>query len=301
MLRTQSLKIVLATLFVVLCWAYSPAGIHIALQGYDPGHLALARFIVASVFMASVAVWRGISLPRLKDLPLLMLLGLFAVFLHHVALNFGQRGISAGASSVLAQSTPLFSLLIACFVLRQKVSAWHWGCLVLGMLGAAMVVADDHGVGALDAHGLLVLLAALSRSIYFTLQKLHGHRYDGLTMVCYTLWAGTALLLVYLPGLGAAVTAAPPQANLAVLLLGVFPSALAYLGWAYVLSHSDVSRASMALYLIPPCALLIAAVLLGEQPSLLVVLGALVVLSSVLALNLTPGLSSPRPARQISP
>ena len=301
MLRTQSLKIVLATLFVVLCWAYSPAGIHIALQGYDPGHLALARFIVASVFMASVAVWRGISLPRLKDLPLLMLLGLFAVFLHHVALNFGQRGISAGASSVLAQSTPLFSLLIACFVLRQKVSAWHWGCLVLGMLGAAMVVADDHGVGALDAHGLLVLLAALSWSIYFTLQKLHGHRYDGLTIVCYTLWAGTALLLVYLPGLGAAVTAAPPQANLAVLLLGVFPSALAYLGWAYVLSHSDVSRASMALYLIPPCALLIAAVLLGEQPSLLVVLGALVVLSSVLALNLTPGLSSPRPARQISP
>ncbi|MNR21832.1 EamA-like transporter family protein [compost metagenome] len=120
-------------------------------------------------------------------------------------------------------------------------------------------------------------------------------------MVCYTVWTGTALLLVYLPGLGAAVTAASPQANLAVLILGVFPSALAYLGWAYVLSHSDVSRASMALYLIPPCAILIAAVLLGEQPSLLVVLGALVVLSSVLALNLTPGLSCPKPARQISP
>ncbi|MNT41407.1 aromatic amino acid exporter [compost metagenome] len=169
------------------------------------------------------------------------------------------------------------------------------------MLGAAIVAVADRGLGTLDAHGLLVLLAALSWSIYFTLQKLHGHRYDGLTMVCYTVWTGTALLLVYLPGLGAAVTAASPQANLAVLILGVFPSALAYLGWAYVLSHSDVSRASMALYLIPPCAILIAAVLLGEQPSLLVVLGALVVLSSVLALNLTPGLSCPKPARQISP
>lgn len=299
--RAHPLKIVLATLFVVLCWAYSPAGIHIALQGYEPGHLALARFIVASLFMAFVAVWRGISLPRLKDLPLLILLGLFAVFGHHVALNFGQRGVSAGASSVLAQSTPLFTLLIGFFVLRQRVSAWHWGCLVLGMLGAAIVAVADRGLGTLDAHGLLVLLAALSWSIYFTLQKLHGHRYDGLTMVCYTVWTGTALLLVYLPGLGAAVTAASPQANLAVLILGVFPSALAYLGWAYVLSHSDVSRASMALYLIPPCAILIAAVLLGEQPSLLVVLGALVVLSSVLALNLTPGLSCPKPARQISP
>ncbi|CAK9887318.1 MULTISPECIES: DMT family transporter [Pseudomonas] len=293
--RTHPLKIVLATLFVVMCWAYSPAGIHIALQGYDPGHLALARFIVASVFMAIVALWRGISLPQLKDLPLLMLLGLFAVFLHHVAINFGQRGISAGASSVLAQSTPLFSLLIACFVLRQKVSAWHWGCLVLGMLGAAMVVAGDHGVGALDAHGLLVLLAALSWSIYFTLQKLHGHRYDGLTMVSYTIWAGTALLLVYLPGLAAAVSAAPLQANLAVLMLGVFPSALAYLGWAYVLSHTEVSRATMALYLIPPCAMLIAALLLGEQPSLLVIAGAVVVLISVLALNAPSRLRIQRP------
>ena len=284
--RTQSLKIVLATLFVVLCWAYSPTGIHIALQGYEPGHLALARFIVASVFMAFVALWRGISLPRLKDLPLLMLLGFFAVFAHHVAINFGQRGISAGASSVLAQSTPLFSLLIGCFVLRQKASAWHWGCLVLGMLGAAMVVAGDHGPGALNAHGLLVLLAALSWSIYFTLQKLHGHRYDGLTMVCYTIWAGTALLLVYLPGLAGAVKAAPLQADLAVLMLGVFPSALAYLGWAFVLSHTQVSRATMALYLIPPCAMLIAASLLGEQPSLMVIVAAVVVLISVLALNI---------------
>ncbi|QBF28678.1 DMT family transporter [Pseudomonas tructae] len=283
--HAQPLKIVLATLFVVVCWAYSPTGIHIALHGYEPGHLALARFIVASLFMAIVAVWRGISLPRLKDLPLLLLLGFFAVFAHHVAINFGQRGISAGASSVLAQSTPLFSVLIACFILRQKVSARHWGCLVLGMLGAAMVVAADNAIAGLNAHGLLVLLAALSWSIYFTLQKLHGHRYDGLTMVCYTLWAGTALLLVYLPGLAGAVSAASLQANLAVLMLGIFPSALAYLGWAYVLSHTEVSRATMALYLIPPCAMLIAAFLLGEQPALPVIAGAVVVLISVLALN----------------
>ncbi|MEX5669850.1 EamA family transporter, partial [Pseudomonas neuropathica] len=80
---------------------------------YDPGHLALLRFLLASAFMGVVALIRGIRLPSLGDLPLLAALGFFAVSLHHVALNFGQQGVSAGASSVLAQSTPLFSTLLA--------------------------------------------------------------------------------------------------------------------------------------------------------------------------------------------
>jgi drug/metabolite transporter (DMT)-like permease len=69
-------------------------------------------------------------------------------------------------------------------------------------------------------------------------------------------------------------------------VLGFFPSALAYLAWAYVLKHMDVSRASMSLYLTPPMAIAIASVLLGEMPSAMVIVGSLVVLSSVLALNL---------------
>ena len=50
--------------FVVACWGYSPTGIHIGLQAYDPGHLALLRFLMASVFMAVVAAFMGYRLPR---------------------------------------------------------------------------------------------------------------------------------------------------------------------------------------------------------------------------------------------
>ncbi|MNJ55246.1 EamA-like transporter family protein [compost metagenome] len=107
-------------------------------------------------------------------------------------------------------------------------------------------------------------------------------------MVCYTIWSGTLLLLVYLPGLWTRVHAASAQVNIALLLLGIFPSALAYLAWAYVLAHSNVSRASMALYLVPPTAMLMASVLLAELPSPWVVVGAGIVLSSVLALGLQP-------------
>ncbi|MFJ2363261.1 DMT family transporter [Pseudomonas sp. NPDC087697] len=282
----STLKIIFAVMFVILCWGYSPTGIRIGLQAYDPAHLALLRFLIASAFMAVIAACKGIALPRVSDLPLLALLGFFAVSLHHIALNFGQRGVSAGASSVLAQSTPLFSALLAHFIFNERVSAWRWFCVFLGMFGAAIVVAGDKGLGSVDPHGVLILLAALSWSLYFALQKRHSHRYSGLTMVCYTVWSGTALLLVFLPGLADEVAKAPAQAHLAVTLLGIFPSALAYLAWAYVLRQIEASRASMALYLTPPTAMLIASVLLGEQPALMVIVGVLIVLVSVLALNL---------------
>lgn len=285
-MRWQAVKVVLATFFVIACWGYSPAGIRIGLEGYAPGHLALLRFIIASVFMALIASSMKISLPRLKDLPLLAVLGFFAVSLHHIALNFGQPGVTAGASSVLIQSMPLFTALLAHFVFKERVSAWRWTCVAWGLLGVAIVIAGDRGFGHVDARGLLILLAAFSWSVYFSLQKRHSHRYDGLTMVCYTIWAGTVFLLVYLPGLMGEILNAPLRVNVAVGVLGFFPSALAYLAWAYVLKHMDVSRASMSLYLTPPMAIAIASVLLGEMPSLMVIVGAVVVLSSVLALNL---------------
>lgn len=282
------LKISMATGFVILCWAYSPIGIRIGLQGYEPGQLAVMRFLIASVFMAAVATVMGISLPRLKDLPLLILLGFFAVSLHHIALNFGQRNVSAGAASVLAQSTPLFSTLLAHFVFKDRVNTWQWLCLLCGLFGAAVVISGDRGLGQLDAHGLLILLAALSWSLYFALQKHHAHRYDPLTLVCYTIWSGTALLLVYAPGLWQQAQNAPINVNLAVLTLGIFPSALAYLAWAYVLKHSVVSRASMALYLIPPTAMGLASVVLAERPSVMVVVGGVIVLGSVVGVRLEP-------------
>lgn len=279
-------KLTLVTAVVILCWAYSPTGIHLGLEGYEPGQLALLRFLVASVFMAGVALVSGISLPRVADLPWLCVLGFFGIFLHHVSLNHGQQWVSAGAASVLAQSVPLFSAVVAFFFLKEAVSAWRWGCVLLGLLGVLVVIFGEQGAGAVDWHGALILLAALSWSLYFALQKRYARHYDPLTTVCYTVWSGTLLLSVYWPGLPQAWGRAPLKVNLAVLLLGVFPSALAYLAWAYVLRHTEVSRSAIALYLVPPVAMVMAAAVLGEPVSIKVLLGALIVLSSVAAMGL---------------
>ena len=280
------LKLTLVTASVILCWAYSPIGVHLGLHSYSPGQLALLRFLIASLFMAGVALVLGIGRPRWRDVPWLLVLGFFGVFLHHTALNYGQQWVTAAASSVLAQSAPLFSVLIAFLVLKERVSVWRCVCVSLGLVGVGVVICGDRGIGEIDPRGVLILLAALSWSVYFALQKHYAHRYSPLTMACYMVWTGTLMLCVNLPGLPAAVLRAPLTENLAVLVLGIFPSALAYLAWGYVLKHVEVSRASVAMYLIPPVAMLMAATLLGEQVTPWVVLGALIVLASVAAISL---------------
>lgn len=279
-------KLTLVIASVILCWAYSPIGVHMGLHSYSPGQLALLRFLIASVFMGGVALVMGIGRPRLRDFPWLLVLGFFGVFLHHTSLNYGQQWVTAAASSVLAQSAPLFSVLIAFFCLKERVSAWRWACVLLGLLGVMVVIWGDQGLGEIDPRGLLILLAAVSWSVYFALQKHYAHRYSPLTMACYMVWAGTLMLCVNLPGLPAAVVQAPLAENVAVLVLGIFPSALAYLAWGYVLKHVEVSRASVAMYLIPPVAMVMAATLLGEHIALQVMMGGVIVLASVAAISL---------------
>ncbi len=280
------LKLTLVIASVILCWAYSPIGVHIGLHSYSPGQLALLRFLIASVFMAGVARVMGIGRPRLGDAPWLLVLSFFGVFLHHTSLNYGQQFVTAAASSVLAQSAPLFSVLIAFFCLKERVSPWRWSCVLFGLLGVLVVIRGDHGLGDIDPRGVLILLAALSWSVYFALQKHHAHRYSPLTMACYMVWAGTLMLCVNLPGLPVAVARAPWADNVAMLLLGIFPSALAYLAWGYVLKHVEVSRASVAMYLVPPVAMGMAATLLGERIGVQVLLGGVIVLASVGAISL---------------
>ena len=280
------MKLACAALFVVLCWAYSPIGIHIGLEAYSPGQLALLRFLIASAFMAMVAMYHGVQIPKRQDFPLLFLLGFFAVALHHITLNFGQRGASAGAASVLAQSTPIFTVIISRCVVKETVSVWRWCCILGGMMGAFIVAVGDKGVGNISLNGLLILLSACSWSVYFILQKRYSTRYSTLTMVCYAVWSGTLVLMIFSQGLLSSLASSRIQINFAVVLLGVFPSALAYVAWAYVLSRAEVSKISIVLYLIPPTAILMASFILGERPSLWVVLGGGVVVLSVLSMSL---------------
>lgn len=259
------------------------------LGGYTAGHLMVYRYLIASFLFLLYALYpkSNFKLPQKNDVLLIFVLGIVGIFFYHFGVTYGQLTISAGTTSMIVGSAPIFTTLIAVFILKERMEWYGWVGLAVGFIGVTLITFGSSGATFSFSTGLfLVFFATISTSFFFVFQKTLLGKYDPIHLAAYFTWAGTIPMLMFLPGLWNTIQGATLEANLSAIFIGIFPAAVSYATWAVALSIGNVSSVSSMLYLEPPIAIIIAWIWLSELPSVLSMVGGFIAISSVAIVNL---------------
>ena len=266
-----------------------------------PMLLALIRFLLAALILVPIGLRQGGPLPGLWAL---VGLGLTGVAGFYICFNLGLRLTSASAAALIQGSGPAVTAVIAFFLIGERLRPLGIVGLGLSGLGIALIVVGGGGADAGAAPllgGLLILGSAICWAFYTVLcRRLAG--YPPMRLTAAGALFGTAMLIP-LAGLEATqvgIGPATPDTWLTVVYLAVGPSALAYLLWSYGLQAVSANQAGAFLNLIPVLGLILASVVLGEQPDLPALAGGALVLLGVSLTTRSRGAAARRRAAPIS-
>ncbi|MBS1699296.1 MAG: DMT family transporter [Actinobacteria bacterium] len=287
--RRNGALVLAAAVVTVVLWASAFIGIRGAGPHFDPGALALLRMLVGTVALTVIALRKGVRLPPRRQWPLAAVWGIGWFCVYNLALNAAEHTLDAGTAAMVVNLAPLMVVVFSGLFLREGFPKPLLVGAPIAFLGVVLIGLNSsvHG-GAFDIVGLLLaLLAAVMYAGCTLLQKhLLTAGADATTLTWLGAAAGTVALLPWSGDLVGTLQTAPLDATLWVMYLGVFPTAIAFTTWAYVLQRSTAGQTSATTYVVPAIAILLSWLILGEVPTPLMFIGGALCLLGVLVTRL---------------
>jgi drug/metabolite transporter (DMT)-like permease len=211
-----------------------------------------------------------------------LLLGALAIAAPFILIALGELIVPSGLAGVLASMAPMFIALFAPLLdPSMKINRRQVAGLAVGLLGVGLVV-GVHLIGSLGQFlGALALLgAAASGALSSFVVKLQ-YKDKGIPASTTSFFALAVASVLTLP---VAVVTAPRElpgvrAVLAVIVLGLGCTALAYMLYYRLIDNVGEERAALANYLTPAFALFYGVLLLGEALTVWAVIGLILIIA----------------------
>lgn len=276
---------VLALVFTILIWAYSWVVMKQVLAHAGPFDFAAMRYLLgAAVLFAALLVSRQ----SLRPPPLLStaVIGLCQTAAFQGLEQWALVDGGAGHVALLAYTMPFWAVLLAWWMLREKPTPRHWVGLALAALGLLCIIEPWRDMGSLSST-LLALGGgvAWAAGTVFSKRMFHRHAPSVLSLTAWQMLAGgIALGIVAL-----AVPQRPIDWNWAFIgglaYSVVLASSVAWWLWSIVLQRLPTALASVSSLGVPIVSVLLAWLILSEQPSPMEWLGIVFVLLGLVAVS----------------
>ncbi|MBN1861796.1 MAG: DMT family transporter [Candidatus Thermoplasmatota archaeon] len=280
-------------LLPIIFWAFAFPFIKIGLQELSPVNLTILRlFLVCGVFLFLMVIMpRKFTPLKKKDLLPLFFLGFFGVVVYHLGLNYGELYISASAASLIIASIPVFTVIFAALLLKEKLTTKIVSGVVLS-LGGVMIISltgtssNPFEITYLSA-AVAVFISALAGAGYTIAGKKLLTRYSALSLTVYAFLFGSLGLL---PFVSSSLVEEIIELSLngwgAVLFLALFPTVVGYILWYVALEIKTASEISVFLYFIPVLSTVISFFLFQEPITVLFLLGGVLVIGGLIVVHI---------------
>ena len=226
-----------------------------------------------------------------KDLWLFAANGLASILFFTACYAAAIRETKIATAAALLYTAPAIVLLLSALLFGEKLTPRKLVCVLLSVLGCALVSGLGSGGAALTPRGLLLGLGAgLGYALYSIFSRLIQQRgYSTFTNVCWTfLIAALSYLAISIGNGSAAQIAALPGAALLSVVCGLFTGLLAYLLYTAGLREMEPSRAAQLATIEPVFAAMLGVLLFAQRLSATECLGIALVVISGVGMNLRP-------------
>ena len=267
---------------VALMWGSSFLWIDIGLEAFRPAVIAVARIVMGALALGFIR--RSRTPVAREDWPRVVLLALVWTAIPLVLFPIAQDlGVASSSAGMINGAMPLFAALFASIFLRKLPGPLQAVGLVVGFAGVVLVSLSSATGSDSSALGTgLVLVATVLYGLAANIMVPLTQRYGALPVIVR---AQLVALVAVLPFGIAAVPGsrwAWPSA-LAMVVLGVFGTGLAYVASSTLLGRAGPTRGSVQIYFIPVVALVLGVVFLDEEVAGIALVGvALIILGAYL-------------------
>ena len=253
-----------------LLWGGSFFFGEVALRDFQPFSIAFARVGIAAAVLAAVHWLSPYAFPReLRVWRDLFIMGALNNAVPFSLILWGQTEITGALASILNATMPLFTMLLAAVLRKdEKFTAARLAGTLLGLAGVSVMLGADV-LGQLGAQAW-AQLAILAGALSYACAAIFGRRFRGLPTLSIatgqTIGSSTLMLPLMLLTASSWQPMGPAVGSvLALLGLGVFSTAVAYLLYFRILASAGATNLSLVTLLVPVGAIALGWTLLGER------------------------------------
>ena len=273
-------------------WGSSFLWIEIALREIGPITLVAFRVLFGLLFGMAVIIIQRIPLPRtLKEWISLSVLGLTNIAIPFFLISWGQKSIDSGVASILDATVPLFTILVAHFMLHDdKMTAPKVLGLLIGFAGVVVLMSKDIGN---STSSLLGQLAVILACVFYAGSSIFARIFTEdipATLRGLGPLASASVVMIISAFLFEAPVKIPtlPITWVALLWMGILGSGMAFIMLFYLIHEIGPTRATMVTYLFPLGGVTLGVIFLHEALTWQVVTGAALIILSLVVANWQP-------------